>query len=181
VSHLIDVMPGVQAHKAGMLFNQLLEHVAATPHELIERMRSDPRLQRVLWEAARAAADTELNDKIRGLARIAAEGVLDDAALDTSQLRIRALAEMQGLHLRVLLELESAGALGPTKEAVPLTDLLDIDVALATVLCADLLRLGMIETGGISFSGTHSSARLSSYGEQMLDYLREEAGLAADR
>jgi hypothetical protein len=76
LSHLIDVMPGVQAHKANILFQQLLEHVATTPDVLVERMRAEPRLQRVLWEAARAAADTELDDKIRGLARIAAQGVL---------------------------------------------------------------------------------------------------------
>jgi hypothetical protein len=46
------------------------------------------------------------------------------------------------------------------------------------VLCADLLRLGLIETGGISFTSTHSSAKLSQYGEEILDYLREDADIS---
>jgi hypothetical protein len=85
-----------------------------------------------------SGGDTELDDKIRGLARVAAAGVVDDAAIDGSQFRVRTLADIEGLHLRALLELESAGAFGPTKEAVSLADLLHIDEALATVLCGDL-------------------------------------------
>jgi hypothetical protein len=139
---------------------------------LVERLDADPRLRRLLWEAARAAADTELDGKIRGLARVAAEGVVDDAAIDASQFRVRTLADIEGLHLRALLDLESAGAFGPTKEAVSLADLLHIDEALATVLCGDLLQLGVVQAGGMSFTATYSSAKLSPYGEQILNYLR---------
>jgi hypothetical protein len=119
-----------------------------------------------------SGGDTELDDKIRGLARVAAAGVVDDAAIDGSQFRVRTLADIEGLHLRALLELESAGAFGPTKEAASLADLLHIDEALATVLCGDLLRLGVVQTGGMSFTATYSSAKLSTYGEEILNYLR---------
>jgi hypothetical protein len=175
VNHLIDVMPGVQSHQAAAMFERLLKHVATSPDGLVSRIEADAQLHRVLWEAARAAADTELEGKIQGLALMASEAVIDRAKIDVMQLRIRTLAGLESLHVRAMRELEAAEAVGPRAEAVSLADLLDISDGMATALCADLLRLALGESGGMTFTGLHTSAKLSPYGEEILAYLRGRA------
>lgn len=171
--HLIDVMPSVQAHKAQEMLDALIDCCATTPSLLVERMRSEPRVQRLVWEAARAAADTEVTAKIRGLAAAAAPAVRDDAAIDESQLRIRTLAELQPLHVRALVELEASAPIAE-QEAVELDELLVISKGLAAALAADLIRLALVQTRGMSFTGLHTSVKLSDYGQEIFQYLRTE-------
>jgi hypothetical protein len=74
------------------------------PDELDERINASDRTQLLTGHALAAASRTAWDDKVRTLGRSLAAGLLadDDAQIDTEQLIISALADIEGPHLALL-------------------------------------------------------------------------------
>lgn len=83
-------------------------HTGLTPDDFIDVALNDANLSRLLHGALRAAAETLDRQKIEALARCLANGVTDDARVDKEGLIIRALSDLDPVHIRVLAKLESS-------------------------------------------------------------------------
>ena len=72
--------------------------------ELIDRLTADPARTQLLASALGAASSAIAEEKLKALGRIMASGALadDDAVLDRHHLMVRALADIEKPHLRVL-------------------------------------------------------------------------------
>lgn len=129
--------------------------------------------------ALQAAYDTKVESKIRGLARVLAENVQDDARLDLSSLVVAALGELEAPHIRVLHTLvhevppatsqnirteDDAWHCAQLKEHLP--NLADGIMP----LIATLFRTGMI-TEGISSEKDNLSWEITRFGINCLNYL----------
>lgn len=174
LSHLVEVMPDVQRHKAVQMLDQVFAVAQEEPNRVLAMLSERPRVRRLLWDAARAASDAETHSKIAALAAIAARGVADDAAVDEARLRVHTVAGLEPIHLRALMALEAeAGKRAPGDDgARDMTVLLGTSQGLAEAICADLQRLAVAETAGMSFRGLATKMRLSPYGAEILNDLR---------
>lgn len=85
------------------------------PEELEERINASDRTQLLAGYALAAATRTAWDDKVRTLGRSLASGLLanDDAQIDTEQLIVAAIADIEGPHL-VLLEFLTCWQTGRT-------------------------------------------------------------------
>lgn len=87
----------------GRVIQGASERTGDTPEDLVAKAKADPRKVALLAEAMVAAGRTLNEQKIRGLASALANGLLgDEAAVDDSQIIIRALAELEEPHIRLL-------------------------------------------------------------------------------
>lgn len=170
-------MPGLQMHKSAKLVGALLDHVEMRPDELIDRMNTRPALRRLIWEAARAAADTELDAKISALAIVAGRGVVDDAEVEPSRYVVRSLASLEPLHVNALILLRprkpSGDPLQEDEGSVDLRHAMGLPAPLVEAVASELVRLTVAESVGASFRGIYTELYLSPYGEEVLGYLRE--------
>lgn len=176
-SYLIDRMPGVQAHKVATMLALMLRHAGTSADQVRAQMEGDPLLRRLIWDCSRAAAETELDDKIRALALVASEAVIDDARIDESQHRTKTLSQVGPLHIRMMRVLDERTR-QEEGEGVEVADALGISVPLAESIASDLLRLALAESPGMSFRTLHRQLRKSLYGSELLAYLR---GMAPPR
>lgn len=175
LAYLIDLIPGVRLHKASKMLDQLLDLVSLRPGELVDRLRKDSRLSQLVWTATYAAAESELEAKIHGLARAAAEAILDEARIDESRLIVRTLAQMEVLHVRALRVLRNRPTGGIEENNIPLEDLLKIAPPVAEAVAEDLKRLALAEMTGMSFRGVGTALWRSPYGQRVLCYLEQRA------
>jgi hypothetical protein len=79
------------------------------PEQLLEIALADPNRSRLLHAALQAAASTLDQEKIEALARCLANGVEDVARVDEEALIVRALADLDPVHVRVLARLGTRG------------------------------------------------------------------------
>jgi hypothetical protein len=171
LSHLIDVMPAVQKHKARAMLEQLLVIAEIEGDDLVREMQSRPRLRRLIWQASRAAADTELEQKVKALARVAAQSVNDDAAIDEGEILVRTIARLEAYHVRAVVAL----AEWPANQDYAIDDELGVGPGLAALLGADLTSLALANTTGMSFTGVRTTVHPSNFGRQVASYLLDEA------
>lgn len=171
---LLDHIPRIQRLKAQVMLNGLIEILGDSEQGLVSRIHNDPRVGRLLWEAANAAANSDTTSKIRVLSQVASRGVVDDAALDESRYLIEILKELQVIDIRLLLELEAPDL--PPETGISTAEVLGVSAGVAGSLNAKLLRLVLVETPGMSFTGVHAQVRLSDFGRQVLELLRQHGG-----
>jgi hypothetical protein len=86
---------------------------------------------------------------------------------------INVLAQLEVIHIRILMALEESNP--PAEAGVRVADAFDLSPGLAEALCADLLRLALVETPGMSFRGLHNTVRLAPLGREILGLLRRES------
>src|SRR6478609_2159051 len=82
------------------------ETLQEDPGALIQRALTDPRQASLLHDALRGAASTLDAQKVDALARCLANGLEDTARIDQEALIVRALSDLEPIHVRVLARLE---------------------------------------------------------------------------
>jgi len=165
----VTLIPRARMMKAQAMLSDLIDLLGDTESGLVQRMQNDERVQRLLWEAAHAAAHSDTNAKLRALSRVASPGVRDDAELDESLYKVDMLRELQVIDVRVLVHLAelSEGTNTPT------SDLLAVSAGVAYGLNAKLIRLGLADTGGVTFGANYSLVHITAFGREVLSILRE--------
>lgn len=108
------------------------------------------------------------------MANVASRGLIDNAKLDEAAFLIDILREVQIIDVRLLLELEARNL--PAEAGVSTAEVLGVSVGVADSMNAKLLRLAIVETPGMSFTGLHPQVRLSSFGHEVLALLRHHGG-----
>lgn len=104
-------------------------------------------------------------------AHVTGRGLTDDAKLDEAVYMVDILGDLQVIDVRLLLALEAGNLESET--GLNTSEVLDVSVGVGESLNAKLLRLAIVETPGMSFRGLHSEVRLSPFGHELLDALRE--------
>lgn len=163
---LVDEIPAVRYKKVGRMLLYAVELLDDPESAVAERVRSDPRVARLLWEASEAAAQAESDEKLRALAAVAASGIRDEALLDEALYTVGVLKQLDVIHIRLL------NALDDEDEGVDVANALNVSAGVAEALCADLLRAALVEALGLSFRGVHNQVKLSAFGREALRLLR---------
>lgn len=111
--HLTDLvgaawgeLRGRRERNAVHVVAQAAEYVDTSADELLETALRDPDLSRLLHGALQTAAATLDEEKVEALARCLANGVDDVARVDEEALVVRALADLEPAHVRVLAKLQ---------------------------------------------------------------------------
>ncbi|WP_285550263.1 hypothetical protein [Actinoplanes regularis] len=171
-----------------------IAYAGCTPEEFVNVLAADPEHRYLLRRAIQAASDSVSEEKRRILAAALAAGAIatDDAVVDESVLVIDAVAQIESVHLRVLVLL----ATEPDDPAVsnytnirpwPWTprQIYEAAAPLASVLpaiLANLQALGIIDdfpSQRIDFQ--EGRLRLTGFGLLCLGYLQVLAGEPGDR
>lgn len=144
----------------------------AGEERMVDRVLGDPRIEALLGEALEAAARTGFEAKRKLLGRSVANAVLDDAEVDPAVLMVHALAQLEPVHIRALLRLESA--VGPADESglVDRTALDEFNKSQPTPVLATLETYG-VAIPATSWTGRGSGAEdISDFGRRVLWELR---------
>ncbi len=78
------------------------------PDALVQRALANPNQASLLHDALRGAASTLYSEKVAALGRCLANGLEDEAVVDQESLIVRALADLEPIHVRVLGRLEQS-------------------------------------------------------------------------
>ena len=169
---VLEQWPALQRVRAQALMSELIELLSDPEFGLARRLRDDQRVLRLVWSAANAAASADTEAKIRTLAHVASIGLNDDAKLDEAMFLIDNVRELDVIDVRLLLALEAADPAPET--GLNTSQALAVSLGVAESLNAKLLRLALVETPGMSFRGLHAEVRLSQFGREVLDLLRQQ-------
>jgi hypothetical protein len=96
---------GRRETNAVQVVDHAAQHAHMGPDHLLDVALADPNLSRLLHAALQTAAATLDQEKIEALARCLANGVEDVARVDEEALIVRALADLDPVHVRVLAKL----------------------------------------------------------------------------
>jgi hypothetical protein len=133
----------------------------------VDRLRSDERLLDMLVEAAEAAQRTSVEAKRIAMGRVLAQAMKDDARIDDSAAMLRALAEFEGPHFRILARLgtQPRVQIGAGNEEVP-------EPYLSQIMAQGVLRAteATIKPTANSFAG---AAYVTPFGHELLRWIRE--------
>jgi len=135
---------------------------------LLYRIQNDERVLRLVWDATNAAALSDTYAKLRGLSYVASRGLIDDAELDEARYKIDILRELQVIDVRLLVSLDGL----PDQTRSSTVDLLAVSTGVAHALNAKLVRLGLADTGGVTFGAVYSSVQITTFGREVLAILR---------
>lgn len=171
---VLEQWPMLQRLKAQAMLSALIRLLDDPEEGLVRRMSEDERVLRLLWVATNAAANADTQAKIRTLAYVASRGLKDDAKLDEMTFLVDTIRELQVIDIRLLLALEEANLAPET--GLNSAEVLGVSSGVAESLNAKLLRLALVETPGMSFRGLHPAVRLSAFGRELLEVLRERGG-----
>jgi hypothetical protein len=107
LEHGLERVSGLRRRQAEVMLQVAAEASDRSLDGLFERITDDPRRLQLFAAAAKAAAETTLEAKIRLLGRALATGVLanDDTLVDQQRFLVGILADLEALHLRVLAQL----------------------------------------------------------------------------
>jgi hypothetical protein len=168
---VLQQWPALQRVKAQALMSELIDLLNDPELGLVRRLKEDQRVLRLVWSAANAAAHADTQAKIRTLAHVASAGLNDDARFDEAMFLIDTLRELDVIDVRLLLALEAADPAPET--GLRSSHALGVSQGVAESLNAKLLRLALVETPGMSFRGLHAEVRLSGFGREVLEALRQ--------
>jgi hypothetical protein len=145
--------------------------------DLLDEAVADERRHELLARTLTIAQDTALRNKRRALGRALANGVMDDARIDMELLFIRAVADIDEMHIRLLARLAvPSGHQGWSEQEV-----MELDPGLAPAARA---LLGTLELHGllatrqavrVSNTGSVQFYTVTFAGNAMLDRLGGEA------
>lgn len=145
--------------------------------QLLRRAESDAAFAHLLTAVMEAAARSQFEAKVQGLARALSMGYLaqDTAQVDLAQLMAATVDQLDAVHVRALVALDSAQ--GDTSlEARPgLAEAMPEGLKTAEVMrpiCARLSSLGMLELDPPGFGGW----QVTAFGSSVLAYIRNASG-----
>ena len=96
---------------ADQMLGEASVRLSTSPEDLVHDALTDPEAQAIFADALHAAARTFSARKVRGLAVALANGLADDKArIDESHLIIRALADLEEPHIRLLSQIADSQA-----------------------------------------------------------------------
>jgi hypothetical protein len=170
-------VPAVRRRQAELFIEMLIDLLGQDGKDLATRIENDPRVARIVWDGISASAQAELEDHVRGLARVASAGIRDTALLDQAQYMLGLVAQLAALHVQLLTLLEEAFQEDP-KQYPQSAQLLGTSEGVGFGLNAELLRLGLVEAGGISFRGLHPQVRIADLGREVLRALQDSDWVA---
>jgi hypothetical protein len=147
----------------------------------IKRVSDDERLAHLPVDALDAASRTALKEKRRVLGMAVGKAVRDDAEVDTSDLVVGALRDLDAVHFQLLAELE---AISEKHNLSGDTQLIAEDTKTAsdqypTPVRAALIRHGAVDPATVLNGGT-AIARITTFGRDLLADV-EEARTAIDQ
>ena len=153
---------------------------AAGEERMVARVLEHPQLEALLGEALEAAAQSGFDAKRRLLGRTVANALSDDAVIDPSVIMVRALAQLEPVHVRALVRLERA--VGPADEAFRDRTAVDEFNKLQPIpVLATLQSVGAI-IPATSWTGRGLGAdTISDFGRQLLVELRAVADEEMER
>ncbi|MFC0622811.1 hypothetical protein [Kribbella deserti] len=164
--------------------DQGADFAGVTPQELIESMQADHQQRRLLHDVLLGAADARDANKVRALARCLATGFQDAARVDEEALIVRALVDLDPVHVHVLAELERrsmtardidwhlSGGLGAPRFSTAS----DLSGPILTVL----ERNGLVDesikrpVGGVHANAVATKFKCTSFGRECLKSLGNE-------
>lgn len=171
---LLNQVPRLQRINTQALLSSLIEMLGDGEQGLVARIKDDPRVARLVWDASAAAAHADTRAKVLTLARIASRGVQDDALLDEARYLIAVIRQLDVIDVRLLVAVDEA-RLG-RDEGLDTQVALGVSAGTAESLNAKLLQLAVVESPGMSYRALHSKVRMSALGAEILAYLRAAGG-----
>lgn len=151
----------------------------AGEERMVSRVLEDPRLEALCGDALEAAARTGFEAKRRLLGRTVGNALLDDAAVDPAVLMVHALAQLEPVHVRALLWLESA--VGPDdEEFIDRSAVDEFNKTQPVPVLATLENTGVIIRGTF-VGGGFGAHTISDFGRQVLRELRGVADEEMER
>jgi hypothetical protein len=100
------------------LLTRAAEQSGIDPEDVITKAQDDSRVSRLFQASLVAAADALDREKIEALATCLANGIRDGARIDEESVMIRALADLDPIHVRVLAWLDTERNGAPADVAV---------------------------------------------------------------
>lgn len=154
----------VMEQRACAMVEETATQAVSNAEALVEELASDPRKAELFAVAIDAAARSHSEGKIKALAHALAAAALtdDDAQLDRSELVLRAVAELEVPHVRVLEALIEAGGEGKLDPEAVFAGLYGNDDSSRDPILATLIRLGLFSSlTGLTLGGgaIHSVTR----------------------
>jgi hypothetical protein len=171
------------AERTARLLEGAAQEADIPVEDLLEGAGADERRAQLTAEAVAAAQATLLEEKIGVLSRSLAEGLQDDAVVETELLLIRTLADVEKPHLQVLQQIAEDRPAGPiTEKGWQAADLGQMLPHVAHVLDPVLAVLSRHRLIDDATRGTYDQPHeerwvLTGYGERCLTLL-EERGAA---
>lgn len=180
----------MQLGRAGRAWNIAAAICEVDPQELPTLADSTSK-ESLLATALQAAADSVLEEKIVALGKVLADGLRDDALVDTTTMLASAFGDIEAPHIHVLDflagDVTPVGPVGPPR-AVSLVDFLEANpgyrISISAIV-ATLERHGIIRTEGeplknLAWRAGHMHStqlphryRVMPFGHDLLERLRE--------
>ncbi|MBM4634506.1 hypothetical protein GS482_21325 [Rhodococcus hoagii] len=177
---IVNDMSQRREHRASEALNAVIDAVGAP--ELQRRAEEDPEFDALLAEMVLAAVRSGLEEKRRVLARVVANAAASSEPIDTAQLVVAALSDLDGPHIRALARIRAAEKAALPGDVEPDSEERGSrleDAAFEAgrkeeppVLSA-LIRTGVaypatLVGGGVAICGT------TPFGQELLSYLEDE-------
>lgn len=145
---------------------ELVRAAVADDDRLATRLREDERLADMLVRAAETARYTSARAKRAAMGRVVAAAITDRAQVDRSQLLLAALIDLDAPHFALLAKLAEGKRAGDEGQPVA--------VPTPEPLKAALIRHGLVTTT-ITWGGGLAVTGISEFGDELLQYVRNEA------
>lgn len=195
-----DELRGRREESVAVLIQQTADNLDEDPIVMVEQALASEQGSRLLQEALQVAASTLQRQKIDALARALAIGLDDGTKVDEESLVIRALADLEPVHVFVMDKLDERGRHGLTASAIrsamapdPFEDpnfrtSFDVTAALLAVLQRhglvaetegqrpNLLNRTLQKQQGTARSGSSPTFRLTSFGKFCFSHLEPTYG-----
>ncbi len=172
---LLDQTPVVRRRQGFSVIEALVAAADCDAEGVMERMRDSPPFLHLIAEASEAAARTVAEEKLEALRRVVRLGLNDDAAIDTSLFLVRTLGEMEGLHIRMLAEIDGWSRLVHADGVEAATVFMRLGLfeekEIGHAIVADLIRLGLVE-GNVKLSNGNYGWHTTRYATRVLEFLR---------
>lgn len=90
-----------------VLLTQAAKQAGIEPEDVVTKAQDDPQVNRLYQAGLVGAAEALDREKVEALAACLANGIRDDARIDEESIMIRALADLDPVHIRVLAWLDA--------------------------------------------------------------------------
>lgn len=110
--HIYHKWNAIRIENSAHVIEDAAFNLGISPEGFLDVVREDPKLLALTAQAMNVAASTVLQQKIKVLGRLVANGVQDEAKVDESVMFLAALQDIEAPHIDVLLEMGTAPQYG---------------------------------------------------------------------
>lgn len=159
--------------------NEFLARISKVQSErdFLERLSTDPRLEKLFVQAVESAIDSAIDSKRRVLANAIADASIDLTALDMEELVVDAVASLEVQHVRAMALLSDEWDRACAQEKGVTWGVSDVWKGLARPLKATLVRTGVGSPSPgtyVAQNAPHRSEGITDFGLEVLNRLRKE-------